>query len=100
TTRAAAVFSCAGEGGRVLAPRPGGRRLRPFGIAVLLWISSIGAADGKDVYVDAVNGSDGTGDGGVAAPWKRVSFALGQALMPGDHVWLAPGLYDFTNNGE
>ena len=50
-------------------------------------------------YVDAVYGSNVTGDGSLAAPWKTISFALGQISSTGVELHVAPGVYD-TALGE
>ncbi|MFW6153745.1 MAG: hypothetical protein ACOC95_00845 [Planctomycetota bacterium] len=43
-------------------------------------------------YLDAVNGSDTTGDGSAVAPWASMSKAF-SAVLPGDTVLLRPGNY-------
>ena len=45
-------------------------------------------------YVDAVNGSDVTGDGSVGAPWQTISHALSQVAAPGSEIRVAAGMYD------
>ncbi len=50
-------------------------------------------------YVDAVNGSNVTGDGSQAAPWRTISFALGQVTGPDVEIYVAPGIYN-TASGE
>ena len=45
-------------------------------------------------YVDAVNGSNVTGDGRQAAPWQTVSYALSQVIGPDVEIHVAPGVYD------
>jgi hypothetical protein len=50
-----------------------------------------------NLHVDAVAGSDATGDGSQAAPWKSLTHALAQGPAAADHVYLAAGLYDAAN---
>jgi uncharacterized repeat protein (TIGR01451 family) len=45
-------------------------------------------------YVDAVNGSDATGDGSASAPWQTITYALSQVDGPDVEIHVAPGLYD------
>lgn len=52
-----------------------------------------------DVYVDAALGSDSTGDGSVAAPYKSISHAVGM-VGAGAYVHVAPGVYSPTTTGE
>ncbi|TAJ16291.1 MAG: DUF1565 domain-containing protein, partial [Planctomycetota bacterium] len=48
-----------------------------------------------DVYVDAIHGSDATGAGTVAAPYRTISAGLRSLGGSGPHtVHAAPGLYD------
>jgi uncharacterized repeat protein (TIGR01451 family) len=52
-----------------------------------------------DYYVDAVNGSDVTGNGSQSDPWQTVSYALSQVIGPDVDIHVAPGVYD-TALGE
>ena len=47
-------------------------------------------------YVDAINGSDSTGNGSAAAPWKTITYALSQVGDPPSEIHVAPGNYDTT----
>ncbi|TAJ09713.1 MAG: DUF1565 domain-containing protein, partial [Planctomycetota bacterium] len=50
-----------------------------------------------DHYVDAANGSNTSGDGSAAAPWKTLTHALAHTTaLPADthHIHVAPGIYD------
>ncbi len=51
-----------------------------------------------DYYVNIGTGSDATGDGSAAAPWKTLHHALPQ-LIATDTLHVAPGYYN-TANGE
>ncbi len=45
-------------------------------------------------YVDAVQGSNATGDGSQAAPWQTITHALGQVSGPDVEIHVAPGVYN------
>ena len=45
-------------------------------------------------YVDAVYGSDLTGDGSPASPWQTITYALSQVTGPDVEIHIAPGTYD------
>ncbi len=45
-------------------------------------------------YVDAVNGSNTTGNGSASAPWRTISYALSQAAGTEIEIHVAPGVYD------
>jgi hypothetical protein len=45
-------------------------------------------------YVDAVYGSDLTGDGGPTSPWQTITYALSQVTGPDVEIHIAPGTYD------
>ena len=45
-------------------------------------------------YVDAVIGSDVTGDGSAGAPWRTISHALNLVYNAGSEIRVASGLYD------
>ena len=45
-------------------------------------------------YVDAVNGSNSTGNGSAAAPWKTITYALSQVGDPPSEIHVAPGNYN------
>ncbi|TAJ16506.1 MAG: DUF1565 domain-containing protein, partial [Planctomycetota bacterium] len=67
---------------------------RPASIAAALLVLAA-PAFAADFYVDAVNGSDATGTGTSAQPWKTITHALAQ--LPGGHtenVRVAPGVHD------
>ena len=44
-------------------------------------------------YVDAVNGSNTTGNGSAASRWKTITYALSQSSA-NDTVMVAPGTYN------
>ncbi|TAJ04403.1 MAG: DUF1565 domain-containing protein [Planctomycetota bacterium] len=50
-------------------------------------------AQTTDVYVDAVNGSDATGNGSAAAPWKTITHANSVATQKA-LIHVLPGVYD------
>jgi hypothetical protein len=50
-------------------------------------------------YVDAVNGSDASGDGSPGNPWQTLTHALSQVDGPDVEIHAAPGTYD-TALGE
>lgn len=52
-----------------------------------------GAAAGTTYYVDAATGSDTSGDGSTAHPWRTIQHAAGQ-VAAGDTVLIQPGIYD------
>lgn len=45
-------------------------------------------------HVDAVNGDDVLGNGSASAPWRTITRAHQAVLVPGDRVFVAPGVYD------
>lgn len=45
-------------------------------------------------YVDAVNGSNVTGNGTSVAPWQTISYAMGQIMGTDVELHVAPGVYD------
>jgi uncharacterized repeat protein (TIGR01451 family) len=45
-------------------------------------------------YVDAATGNDTTGSGTPAAPWRTITYALGQITAPTAELHAAPGTYD------
>jgi uncharacterized repeat protein (TIGR01451 family) len=47
-------------------------------------------------YVDAINGSNTTGDGTEDWPWQTISFALSQVTGPDAEIHVAPGTYNET----
>lgn len=47
-----------------------------------------------DFYVDAINGSDISGDGTQSAPWRTINRALSLVGGPGVTIHLAPGVYN------
>jgi len=55
----------------------------------LCWAAPLSAATW---YLDAVNGSDSTGDGSPAAPWASMAKVF-TVVQPGDTVLLSPGNY-------
>ncbi len=59
------------------------------------------SATGSDWYVDAVNGSDSSGDGTEGNPWKTITYA--EAATADENLCalhLAPGVYSPSTNGE
>jgi len=66
-------------------------------------ISGLSGVFADDFFVDAVNGSDETGDGSEQNPWKRLQFAFDsiEGTPENPHmIYLFPGRYDETLNGE
>lgn len=70
-----------------------------------VWVTMDSATIPGGVYVDAVNGSDGTGDGTIGAPYATLAYACAQQADPdpitGMETYLtpvvfhvAPGTYD------
>ncbi len=56
-----------------------------------------------DFYVDAVNGSDDTGDGSEINPWKKLQFAVDsiEGTVENPHtIHLAPGFYGPEGSGD
>ncbi|MEQ8765109.1 MAG: right-handed parallel beta-helix repeat-containing protein [Planctomycetota bacterium] len=51
----------------------------------------------SDFYVDVQNGSDTTGNGSSALPWKTISFAVTQLGSGTNRLLVRPGLYDSTS---
>lgn len=62
-------------------------------LATLLGLGSSAAALTTDVYVDAVNGSDATGNGSAAAPWRTITHANSVATQKA-LIHVLPGVYD------
>ncbi len=52
-----------------------------------------------NIYVDATNGSNITGNGTSGSPWQTITFALTQITGSGHTVYVAAGTYD-TALGE
>lgn len=61
-------------------------------LAATLWVGSGGFAAAADIHVDAYSGSDTTGNGSAAAPFKTISAGV-SAASAGDQVRVAPGVY-------
>lgn len=53
----------------------------------------------QSVYV-AVTGSDSTGDGSAAKPWRNLSHAVQQAGTPGTTIYLRGGRYAYPSYAE
>ncbi|MCP3978135.1 MAG: DUF1565 domain-containing protein, partial [bacterium] len=51
------------------------------------------------VFVDVTFGSDVTGDGSFANPWRHITYALTQVSAP-ETIWVRPGIYDTTVDGD
>lgn len=45
-------------------------------------------------YVDAIHGSDLTGNGSLSSPWKTVTYALSQVTGPDVEIHIAAGTYN------
>lgn len=58
---------------------------------VYLFMSTLATA-ARSYHVE-VTGSDTSGDGSAAAPWRSIGKAAQQALEAGDVVWVGPGTY-------
>ena len=50
-------------------------------------------------FVDAQFGSDLTGDGSLAYPWRHITYALTQVTAP-ETIYVFPGTYDATVDAE
>jgi len=62
-------------------------------------------ATGTYHYVDAINGSDSTGDGTEGGPWRTLTYATSQTNHTGTEedpcvMHVAPGVYSPSTNGE
>jgi len=60
-------------------------------------------ATATDWYVDAVNGSDATGDGSEESPWKSITVALDNTTGTEEDpavLHIAPGTYSPSSTGE
>lgn len=69
-------------------------------ITVLVIVSLLPAiAVATDYYVDANKGSNVTGDGTQAKPWKTISFALARISGTGHTIHVAAGTYDTVMDG-
>ena len=66
---------------------------------VFFWGLAGGIAPAADFYVDAIHGSDTSGNGSAASPWQTITFALQQGPSAGDTLHVLPGTYD-TALGE
>lgn len=68
------------------------RRLLP----ALMLALGLGASpvEAGDFYVDALQGSDVTGSGSAAFPWRTIGHALAQGPVGGDTIHVGPGVYD------
>ncbi len=67
-------------------------------LALTLGTVVVPEAWAADYYVDT-GGNDGNTGDSAAAPWKTLTYALGQ-VSSGDVVHLAAGTYDTGGNGE
>jgi len=45
-------------------------------------------------YVDATNGSNTSGNGSLASPWKTITYALSQVSSPGSDIHVLEGTYN------
>ncbi len=68
--------------------------LLALGAASLLKPAASGGILTSVYYVDAVHGSDQTGDGGPTNPWQTITHALSQVAGPDVEIHVAPGIYD------
>ena len=66
-------------------------------LTLVLGTAVVPEAWAVDYYVDT--GGNDSNDGSSGAPWKTLTFALGQ-VANGDVIHMAPGLYDTPGNGE
>ena len=62
------------------------------GLALLCLVSQNVAA--KGLFVDAVNGSDTTGNGRYDNPFKTITHALRVDVLYIEEMFIAPGVYD------
>jgi len=72
---------------------------RIIGVSILfllIFLSDVSAQ--TDIYVDAQNGDNRTGDGSTNSPYKTITFALAKSNADGIpdpwHVHIRPGTYD------
>ena len=69
-------------------------------IALVLCAITLNAT-GTDHYVDAISGSDATGDGSQGSPWKTLTYATNTTVGESPCViHIAPGVYSPSANGE
>lgn len=70
---------------------------------LILAFVTAGSAFASDYWVDPVNGSDASGQGTSASPWKTITHAVTQITPPpapaSDTLHLRPGLFE-TASGE
>jgi len=81
--------------------------MKASGFCVVLAILAIAlitaTATATDWYVDAVNGSDETGDGSAGAPWKSMTFALDNTTGTQEDpaiLHIATGTYSPSATGD
>lgn len=67
--------------------------MRSIGL-LCAWLVLAPPAFARSVYVSAASGSDVTGDGSQALPWRTFTHALTQANAEGDEIFAAPGIHD------
>jgi uncharacterized repeat protein (TIGR01451 family) len=70
-----------------------------FGTALLLLQTNPVAATTSAYYVHPANGSDATGDGTQANPWRTITYAYSQ-VGPGDIINLFPGTYSISSGEQ
>ncbi len=63
-------------------------------LALLCMFLRSETASANDYFVDAVNGSDATGDGSAQSPWQTITYSFSQIPGPDDTLWVEPGVYD------
>jgi len=67
--------------------------------AIVPVVPAMAIGEPKTVYIDAVNGSDATGDGTSGNPFMSITAGLDIAYS-GDTVIVAPGTYSASTTGE
>lgn len=63
------------------------------------WLLVISSATAATYYIDAVNGSNVTGDGSSGTPWQTITYATASATS-GDIILTAAGTYSATMPGS
>lgn len=79
-------------------PSPNGGRINigAYGNTTEATTSNPAPNTPNSLYVDATSGSNTTGDGSQAKPWKTITYALGQITGTGHTVNVAAGTYNTT----
>lgn len=65
-------------------------------LLIILATSCFFLARATDYYVDAITGTNSTGDGSPGNPWQTITYALSQISGTGHILNVAAGMYDPT----